>query len=103
MRSSPFEDQRTGTLASWATKRDGGFTDADIRGLGRIQKSFAVACRVAIQRRVTTNLMSTYLGPTAGRKALSGDIQRGDGEQIRAVVYYADLRGSTSMANDMED
>ncbi len=97
-----FEDQRTGTLASWATKRDGGFTDADIRGLGRIQKSFAVACRVAIQRRVTTNLMNTYLGPTAGRKALSGDIQRGDGEQIRAVVYYADLRGSTSMANDME-
>ena len=97
-----FEDRRTGTLASWATKRDGGFTDADIRALGRIQKSFAVACRVAIQRRVTTNLMNTYLGPTAGKKALSGDIQRGDGEQIRAVVYYADLRGSTRMSNDLE-
>lgn len=97
-----FEDQRTGTLASWATKRTGGFTDADIRALGRIQKSFAVACRVAIQRRVTTNLMNTYLGPTAGKKALSGDIQRGDGEEIRAVVYYADLRGSTRMSNDME-
>ncbi len=97
-----FEDQRTGTLASWSTKRDGGFTDADIRALGRIQKSFAVACRVAIQRRVATNLMNTYLGPTAGAKALSGDIQRGDGEQIRAVVYYADLRGSTRMSNAME-
>ncbi len=96
-----FEDRRTGTLASWATKRQDGFTDADIRALGRIQKSFAVACRVAIQRRVTTNLMNTYLGPTAGKKALSGDIQRGDGEQIRAVVYYADLRGSTRMSGDM--
>ena len=97
-----FEDKRTGTLASWATKREGGFTDSDIRALGRIQKSFAVACRVAIQRRVTTNLVNTYLGPTAGAKALSGDIQRGDGEQIRAVVYYADLRGSTRMSNDLE-
>jgi len=97
-----FEDQRTGTLASWATKREGGFTDADIRALGRIQKSFAVACRVAIQRRVTTNLMNTYLGPTAGTNALSGDIQRGDGERIRAVVYYADLRNSTRMSSDME-
>lgn len=96
-----FEDQRTGTLASWATKREGGFTDGDIRALARIQKSFAVACRVAIQRRVTTNLVNTYLGPTAGAKALSGDIQRGDGERIRAVVYYADLRGSTRMANDL--
>ena len=98
---SEFEDRRTGTLASWATKREDGFTDADIRALGRIQKSFAVACRVAIQRRVTTNLMNTYLGPTAGKKALSGDIQRGDGERIRAVVYYADLRGSTRMSGDM--
>ncbi len=99
---SEFEDRRTGTLASWATKREGGFADADIRALGRIQKSFAVACRVAIQRRVTTNLMNTYLGPTAGKKALSGDIQRGDGEQIRAVVYYADLRGSTRMSAALE-
>ncbi len=98
---SEFEDRRTGTLASWATKREDGFTDADIRALGRIQKSFAVACRVAIQRRVTTNLMNTYLGPTAGKKALSGDIQRGDGERIRAVVYYANLRGSTRMSGDM--
>lgn len=99
---SALADRSTGILASSATRRDGGFTDDDIRALDRIQKSFAVAYRIAIQRRVTTNLMNTYLGPTAGWKALTGDIQRGDGEKVKAVVYYADLRGSTRMSDEME-
>ncbi|MEM7268907.1 MAG: adenylate/guanylate cyclase domain-containing protein [Pseudomonadota bacterium] len=97
-----FEDRTTGILASWATKREDGFSDADLKALIRIQTAFAVACRVAIQRRVTANLVNTYLGPTAGSRTLSGEIRRGDGEQIRAVVYYADLRGSTQMSENME-
>lgn len=97
-----FASRGTGILASWATKREHGFTRADLEGLSRIQRIFAVACRVAIQRRVTANLVNTYLGPTAGEKALSGEIRRGDGETIRAVVYYADLRGSTRLSDAME-
>ncbi|MEM7544337.1 MAG: adenylate/guanylate cyclase domain-containing protein [Pseudomonadota bacterium] len=98
---SEFFSRRSGIVASWATKRDGGFTGSDLEALNRIQRIFAVACRVAIQRRVTANLVNTYLGPTAGWKALSGEIRRGDGEQINAVVYYADLRGSTHLSESM--
>jgi adenylate cyclase len=96
-----FQARGTGIIASWATKREHGFTRGDLEGLDRIQRIFAVACRVAIQRRVTSNLMNTYLGPTAGSKALSGEIRRGDGELINAVVYYADLRGSTRLSDAM--
>ncbi len=96
-----FFARGTGIIASWATKRENGFTRADLEGLSRIQRIFAVACRVTIQRRVTANLMHTYLGPTAGQKALSGEIRRGDGELINAVVYYADLRGSTRLSDSM--
>lgn len=96
-----FAKTGVGIIASWATKREGGFTDADIAALSRIQRIFAVACRITIQRRVTRNLANAYLGPTAGAKALSGEIRRGDGERIRAVVYYADLRGSTTLSEAM--
>ena len=99
---SEFANRGTGILASFATKRKGGFTSDDLEALSHIQRIFAVACRVAIQRRVTANLVNTYLGPTAGWKALSGEIKRGDGENIRAVVYYADLRSSTRLSESME-
>ena len=99
---SEFESRGTGILASFATKREDGFTADDIAALSHIQRVFAVACRVMIQRRVTANLVNTYLGPTAGWKALSGEIRRGDGERIRAVVYYADLRNSTRLSEKMD-
>ncbi|HSF93888.1 MAG TPA: adenylate/guanylate cyclase domain-containing protein [Thermohalobaculum sp.] len=95
------EERATGIMASWATKRDGGFTDADLDALSRIQTVFAVACRAAISKRVMTNLANAYLGPTAGWRVLSGDIRRGDGDMIPAVVWFSDLRGSTRLSDQM--
>ena len=45
------------------------------------------------------NVVTAYLGPNAGRRVLAGQIQRGDGETIHAVIWYSDLRGSTPMAD----
>ncbi len=92
----------SGIMASWATRRESGFSPGDLEALNRIQRSFAVACRVAIQQRVTENLVTAYLGRTAGMRALSGKIRRGDGSKIRAVVYYADLRNSTQISESMD-
>ncbi|HET7410272.1 MAG TPA: adenylate/guanylate cyclase domain-containing protein [Paracoccaceae bacterium] len=97
-----FEGGRTGVVASWATRRESGFTDDDLDALKRIQTVFAVACRAAVQKRVMANLANAYLGHTAGRRVLAGDIRRGDGERIPAVVWYSDLRGSTRLSNSMD-
>ncbi len=97
-----FEGGKTGFIASWATKRRQGFSDDDLDGLKRIQKVFAVACRAAIQKRVMTNLATAYLGKTAGREVLSGDIKLGDGARLQAVVWYSDLRGSTRFSDTMD-
>jgi len=43
-----FGGGTTGILASWAIKRQGGFTEDDLEALSRIQRVFAVACRAAI-------------------------------------------------------
>ncbi len=96
-----FQGGKPGLIASWATKRQHGFTDDDLEALKRIQTVFAVACRAAIQKRVMTNLANAYLGATAGWQVLAGDIRRGDGARIPAVVWYSDLRGSTRLSDSM--
>ncbi len=96
-----YRGGKSGILASWSTRRDGGYTTADLKALTRIQRVFAVACHSSIQKRVMANLVNAYLGQTAGWRVLSGDIRRGDGERIQAVVWYSDLRDSTRLSNAM--
>jgi len=88
-----------GVLGSWTTDRAGGFTDQDIRDLTRIQRRLAVACKVQIKSQVAKNVLDTYLGMDAGRKVLDGQIRRGDGEQVHAVLWYSDMRDSTPLAD----
>ena len=54
-----------------------------------------------IQSRISTNIATTYLGNRAGSNVLNGQIRRGDGERTKAVVWYSDLRNSTSLAETM--
>ena len=97
-----FSGGDAGMMTSWMTKRENGFTDDDLAALKHIQKLLAVACHSAIQKRIMTNVANAYLGPTAGWKVLSGDIRRGDGERIPAVVWFSDLRGSTRLSDTMD-
>ena len=91
-------EMETGIWGSWTTARPSGFSDADIRALQRIQRRFAVALKVTIKDQIARNVVATYLGPHAGGRVLSGQIQRGDGEEIHAAIWYSDLRDSTSLA-----
>lgn len=91
-----------GLIGSWVTDRKRGFLDHDLRALERIQRRLAVACRMTIRGQVARNVVSTYLGRGAGQRVLSGQIRRGDGETIPAVIWYSDLRGSTAMAERLE-
>ena len=90
-----------GIMASWTTDRPSGFSLQDIASLQRIEKRLAVACRVVINRQIARNVLSTYLGPDAGRRVLNGQIKRGDGETIHAVIWYSDMRNPTHLADTM--
>jgi adenylate cyclase len=48
---------------------------------------------------MTENLLDTYLGPQAGRRVLAGQIQRAEGEQLRAVIMITDMRGFTALSD----
>ncbi|MEM9013175.1 MAG: adenylate/guanylate cyclase domain-containing protein [Pseudomonadota bacterium] len=85
----------TGIIASWATQREDGFAESDMQALTRIQRIFAVACRASIQQRIMNNIAQAYLGRIGAERVLSGNIRLGDGERIRAIVWFSDLRGSS--------
>lgn len=95
----PFgEDSGQGIVGSWSTDRAGGFNESEISALLRIQGRLAVAARVAVLSQLAGNMLTTYLGTGAGKRVLSGQIQRGDGETIRAALIMADMRNSTAIA-----
>jgi adenylate cyclase len=51
--------------------------------------------------RKARNILDAYLGASAGEKVLQGQIKRGDGEDINAVIWFCDLRDSTPLADSM--
>ncbi len=95
----PFQSAAgQGMMGSWSTDTGDGFSDDMIRALLRVQDSLAVAAKMAVLSKLADNMMTTYLGGNAGRRVLSGQVRRGDGETIRAVLVMADMRNSTIIA-----
>lgn len=90
-----------GVIASWTTDAADGFSDLDLSVLDALQVQLALACRLAFTAQVAETVAMTYLGNHAGRRVLSGQIRRGDGELIPAAIFLSDLRGSTGMAEQL--
>lgn len=91
----------TGIIVSWATKETDGFSDEALVAIRYIQKRLALAARATLESQITRTVAETYLGSIAGTKVLNGQIRHGDGENIDAVVYFADMRNSTAIAEDL--
>jgi len=87
--------------ASFATRRDGGFTEADVAGLREIALPLTRIAEIYGYLRKSRNILHAYLGRHAGERVLEGQIRRGDGEEIRAVLWFCDLRDSTRLADSM--
>ncbi|HEY5701307.1 MAG TPA: adenylate/guanylate cyclase domain-containing protein, partial [Gammaproteobacteria bacterium] len=92
---------RDGVIGSWLCDRPGGFRDADIKVLRRIQRRLAVVCKVSIKDQIARNILDAYLGRHAGKMVHEGSIRRGSGERIHAVIWFTDLRGSTQLSKDL--
>ena len=87
--------------ASFATRQAGGFRDADIAALRRVTTALARIAEIYGLQRKARNVLDAYLGQQTGEKVLAGQIRRGDGEEIRAVIWFCDLRDSTPLADAM--
>ncbi len=90
-----------GLVISFTTDRLGGFTDEELAMLGRISPLVGVAAYRIALLDLAANMLDTYVGMSAGRRVLNGEIRRGVGETIYAALLFADLRGFTSLADTM--
>jgi adenylate cyclase len=87
--------------ASYTTRQQGGFTDAEMDALNRLRPALARIAEIYALTRTARNLLDAYLGHQSGEKVLKGQIQRGDGQDVHAVFWFCDLRNSTPLANSM--
>ncbi len=88
-------------VATFATRRAGGFADAELAALRRLLPPFNRVAEIYAGMRKARNILDAYLGPSAGEKVLAGQIKRGDGQDINAVIWFCDLRDSTPLADSM--
>jgi adenylate cyclase len=87
--------------ASFATRRAGGFRDDGLAALRRLLPPFTRMVEIYGNMQKARNILDAYLGPSAGEKVLAGQIKRGDGQDINAVIWFCDLRDSTPLADSM--
>ena len=88
-------------VATFATRRAGGFTDAELAALRRLLPPVTRVAEIYANMRKARNILDAYLGPQAGEKVLAGQIKRGDAQDINAVIWFCDLRDSTPLADSM--
>jgi class 3 adenylate cyclase/uncharacterized protein (DUF427 family) len=79
----------------------GGFSTDHLGRLFEVLPALARYFEVFAQRRTAAALLKTYLGHHTGDRVLAGQVRHGDGEHIHSVVWFSDLRGSTSLSKSM--
>lgn len=90
-----------GVLLSLTTTRPGGFSESDMTLIGLSLPHLGLALKSSANRRMASDLLKVYLGRDAGRRVLSGEIQRGSSREINAVICLFDLRGFTGLAEQI--
>ena len=97
--ASPYD--RRHHMATYVTDRPGGFSDDDIAYLMLVSEPLSVVADWYSERFVAQNVLNAYLGPKTGPKVLAGQIRRGTGEEIAAVLWSSDLRGFTQFSDHL--
>ncbi len=90
-----------GVFFSCATDRPEGFDDGQLDQVVQALPYLALAVKSRLTYDVASTVLQTYLGRDAGHRVLSGEIGRGSAEAIRAVIWFSDLRGFTSLTDSL--
>lgn len=86
-------------IFTWATRNVSGFSDKHINLLDATLPALSTIVETMSLRTTAETVLNTYVGRRAGKRVLDGDIHRGDGGQIPAVILFSDVRGFTSLSS----
>jgi adenylate cyclase len=90
----------TGIAYSFATDRRDGFGENDLVLLRAVLPAVSLAMMTHAGHTIASGLLQAYLGGDAGRRVHAGAVERGSVESIRAVLWFADMRGFTAIADN---
>lgn len=86
---------------TFATNAEGGFAPETIEALRQILPTLSLVSEIGLKDHVTKTLLETYVGPPAAKQILAGATTRGSGVTIKAAILVCDMRGFTSLSNDL--
>jgi adenylate cyclase len=86
---------------SVVSDRPGGFSAQDLDRMFLLQFAFTRIVEAHALRDIAVNLLDAYVGHAAGERILAGEVKRGDGSTIEAVIWYCDLRGFTRLSDHL--
>ena len=99
-----YENRKTspagqeGFLFSWISSAPEGFSETEINLLRRLRKPLCVELKSLTQKSLVQDILRAYLGNYSADRVYAGQIQRGDGDIIDAVILFCDLRDSSKLA-----
>src|SRR5579863_9300 len=91
--------QGTGIVYSFTTDAKGGFSDDDATLIQATLPGLSLAMKAHAGHVIASGLLGAYLGQDAGARVHAGSIMRGTVDQLRAVLWYADIRGFTALSD----
>lgn len=86
---------------SVVSDQPGGFSSTDLDRMFLLQFAFTRLVEIHSLRDTATHLLDAYVGRAAGQRILAGEVKRGDGQTIEAVIWYCDLRGFTRVSDTL--
>jgi adenylate cyclase len=86
---------------SLVSDRPGGFAQEDLDRLYHLHFPFTRVIENLSLREMAANLLDAYVGRAAGQRILAGEVKRGEGQTIEAVIWYCDLRGFTRTSDSL--
>jgi len=79
------------------------FGEADLALIERALPALALNIDTRIMLSIAGNVLDAYVGRRAGARVLRGEILRGQGERIDAVIWVSDLRDYTGLSDRLPD
>jgi adenylate cyclase len=86
-------------MLTFVTDRPHGFSEDELADLARVGQRLSITADRHNQWWITHNLLCAYLDANTGPKVLTGQIRRGTGMALTAVLWSSDLRGFTERSD----
>jgi adenylate cyclase len=91
--------QGTGVFFSFTSDGAEGFGEDDLLLIQTSLPALSLAIKAEASHVIAAGLLAAYLGEDAGRRVHAGAVERGSVESVHAVLWYADIRGFTGIAD----